>query len=164
MNDVNLAVPHNYIGFTFLALISLQLIGGYILRYLIFANEAEHLRRIAMFHRVSGHFINIIGKVEVGVGFYMMYSSSQTDKETPSYSPGNIAAFWAVYGFVFFWRILIEIYFFTSPLTLNSRPAPQVSKELRDNSLTTSMVDYISSFMYTQGRIIVRLDNEILKG
>lgn len=55
-----------------------------------------------------GHLIYLMGKVQIGLGIYMVYTRSS--------NPTMIYSFWGLYFIVFFWRILFEGFYLSGLL------------------------------------------------
>ncbi|CAD8106829.1 unnamed protein product [Paramecium primaurelia] len=94
---------HGLLGFFFLGLIIVQVIGGLVLKFCILSiKKQNHLKIKSILHIYLGYAIYIFGKIQLGFGYYLSYTNA------PNEGQGSLTSFWCVYSLIFFWRIIFE--------------------------------------------------------
>ncbi|CAD8212378.1 unnamed protein product [Paramecium pentaurelia] len=134
----NLQGLHNIIGYTFLGLMIFQMLGGVIIKFCIQSvNTQTHLKIKSLMHIYLGYTIYLLGKIQLGFGYYMTY---QNQKEN---GKGDIISFWCVYGFIFLWRIIFEMFYQNGMIYLILKKQNQLPKEHSGTLQDSLLIQYI---------------------
>ncbi|CAD8152680.1 unnamed protein product [Paramecium octaurelia] len=97
---------HGLVGFFFLGVLILQAIGGIVLKFCKQSLQIQNYLKIqSLFHIYLGYAIYILGKIELGFGYYLSYTNAPNEGE------GSLISFWCVYSIMFFWRIIFEFFY-----------------------------------------------------
>ncbi|CAD8128226.1 unnamed protein product [Paramecium sonneborni] len=159
----NLQGVHSIIGYIFLAFIILQTIGGIIIKFGIQSVKTQtHLKIKSLLHIILGYTIYLLGKIQLGFGYYMTYA------DLKYYGKGDIISFWCVYAFIFLWRIIFEIFYqkgqIYSIFTKNDRKQKEHSKTLQESLLVQYIEQNEQSQIYNefQSKLWLIFNNEII--
>ncbi|CAD8125991.1 unnamed protein product [Paramecium sonneborni] len=159
----NLEDIHGLLGFIFLGLMIFQAIGGIVLKFCIQSiNIQSHLKIQSLLHIYLGYIIYLLGKIQLGFGYYLSFSNVVNEGQ------GNLISFWCVYAFMFFWRIIFEYLYQNGKFYQFFNKKEERSRQQSGTLSNSLMIQYIEQNEQSQlqedfkSRLWVMFNNEII--